>query len=284
MGRTLHYEISYDDAQKMKDSDWNAIHALAEQYQRNHEWSCESVDLDPYSYYPRWRKWFSDSQLPDNEKAWGFLNALYDKLRSEGKTHTQAVKVMLQRKLIALHRRPKGEHWMTDADGTKHYADGSVSAFTKVRDNEYDALFVLRFVLDVSRLVPAVTVTIKDEGHFLLCPLRIRAGKAQPDQAGITESLDYWQKEEAKKAGFISSWCSEKYENFKVFSTWSTNEWGEPDTFCRRVDPKHFAEFQSGKTQNLEIGDPALVEKMTVGIAEIMKEFSGDYYKATGQM
>lgn len=74
-------------------------------------------------------------------------------------------------------------------------AEGMLTGFTKVGDDEWNAFLIVRFLEWVSRLAPEVDVRVSDEGEFILAGALIcRAGTWSLDMKRIREARRYWRK------------------------------------------------------------------------------------------
>lgn len=181
MGRTLHFTAKTVNGKPFTEKEINAMYETSMYYNSGEfkdVWTCENFFLDYYSYYPNWNK----LHLSDREKGWDTINAMYDRLRSEGKTHTQACKEMLARKMICLHG---------GLDGVKA---NQTSSFTKTQGNEYNSMLVYLALCAISQKAPNLIITLHDEGDYLLCNLIIRQGKVMPDFADLQDDVNRWSK------------------------------------------------------------------------------------------
>lgn len=69
--------------------------------------------------------------------------------------------------------------------------------FTKVADDEWNAVLIARFVTWLSRRLPTATVTLHDEGGYLTPSYQIyRGGAAEPDPERLAESRSYLEEHE----------------------------------------------------------------------------------------
>ena len=66
------------------------------------------------------------------------------------------------------------------------------NGITKVRDDEWNAVLVLRYVQWLSRLVPEARVKVTDEGDYVLCgDLIFEAGEGRPDSVRIVRQCAF---------------------------------------------------------------------------------------------
>jgi hypothetical protein len=64
--------------------------------------------------------------------------------------------------------------------------------FTKVRDDEWNAVLVLRYVNWLSTLLPKAKIKVTDEGDYILCgDLIFEAGEARPDSVRIVRQYAF---------------------------------------------------------------------------------------------
>lgn len=73
-------------------------------------------------------------------------------------------------------------------------SDAPVQAygFTRVYDDEWNAVLVIRFVKWLSALLPQTTIRVHDEGDYVLCGhLIFEAGEERPDCVRIARQCDY---------------------------------------------------------------------------------------------
>ena len=162
MGRTLSYEIKKESNFNQKEMD--IMYNISMKYNSGKfedVWSCENFFLDPYNFYPVW------DRFPDmpTEKGW---ESVYENIKDQtnkGISRADAIKSLASDQQITLARQLPAMRF---------------SGFTKVQGNEYNALLVLLALSEISVLIPSATITLSDEGQFLLCPIRIKKGKAIP--------------------------------------------------------------------------------------------------------
>jgi hypothetical protein len=64
--------------------------------------------------------------------------------------------------------------------------------FTKVRDDEWNAVLIARFVIWLSRRIPTARITLHDEGDYLAPGYQIlRAGASELDHDRLAEQAEY---------------------------------------------------------------------------------------------
>jgi hypothetical protein len=297
MGRTLHYTATTANGKAFTEHEINAMYETSIYYNSGefkNVWTCENFFLDYYSYYPNW------DYFPENERntAWDKVIKMYEDLRREHFPHSNAVKIMLRKKVILLHG---------GLDGVKR---NEARGFTKTQGNEYNSMLVYLALCAISKKAPNLIIHLSDEGDYLLCPLYIRQGKVMPDFERLEENIDRWSKsllmpkiqedikdilegmpEEAiQEVGLNTSYsdCALKYfrEAIQKVKTiffilieqgLSGNElyvfnlrhrkpkdWFEPLLFSRAVDPNDF------RKDNKE------------GFTYIMSGFYGEYWNRNG--
>lgn len=72
--------------------------------------------------------------------------------------------------------------------------------FTKVADDEWNAVLITRFAMWVSRRLPTATVRLNDEGDYLTPGYqRLRAGAAELDHERLAENRAHLEKHDLRK-------------------------------------------------------------------------------------
>lgn len=176
MGRTLHYSITKERGMFSRQ-DKQAMIDIAEKYNSGtlkDIWSCENYYFIPYNYYPNWNGMFKDVN-PD--EAWKQINGKWKELVVQGKADIDIYEELHASKYIQLF---------------DHLDSNKYQGFTKVQGNELNALLVYHALIELSLAIPNTMIHLRDEGHFLFCPVNIRQGKAKPLFSEMKETLRYY--------------------------------------------------------------------------------------------
>lgn len=184
MGRTLHYEIKkesnftkkellkiygicqfYNSDTLLKDINDTFKTSLTEL------WSCENFWIGLGSYYPNWQHPLFTKER-GSEFAWNFIGAKKEELMKTLDYYDTLAK--LEKEGWIIEAIPKGN---------------TLNGFTKTQGNEFNSMLVLQALTDISNALPNVEIRLSDEGEFLLCPLKIKKGKALPLIDDLIENL-----------------------------------------------------------------------------------------------
>lgn len=176
MGRTIHYSISKSNPISAKD--FKAIAEVQEAYNRSFTWTCENLNLERLSWYPRWPGQFADSALPSDKR----IDEIYELIRDLMK-NGRSLYDLSKEKYIWIRR------------GGYLGKDYSASGFTKVRGDEWNACLVLRFLTWVSQRFPSLQIKVNDEGEFVLVGhIILQAGIPQVNQAEVEQQRAFLKK------------------------------------------------------------------------------------------
>jgi len=176
MGRSLSFEVDFgrsptveelellvrlgDGAQSVKTLGYDP---------KKFKWTCESFDLNPYAIHPNFAA-IPDSARKTKLAQWTAIYRKYWRQGPQDHAHTTLV-----------------------ADGLatwqhRHGPRSSLfSGYCKVEGNELNALWVFYSLVALSRGCPDAIVRCRDEGRFLRCPVRLKAGLAQIDFRELEE-------------------------------------------------------------------------------------------------
>ena len=77
--------------------------------------------------------------------------------------------------------------------------------FTKTQGNEFNSMLVLKALIEISKKLPKALIEISDEGEYLLCPLKIKNGKALPDIGDLVDSMKYYALKMLFSEGFAGN-------------------------------------------------------------------------------
>lgn len=169
MGRTLHYTLTFpaplqptelallericDNSRKVRPMGYDP---------KEFDWTCENFGIDPYDHYPHWENL---KKLNPDKPQEAFTRA-FTALKKIGHARGAALEQMAKEGLLT---------WVN----TGGPAATSMRGFTKVQGNELNAMWVVYTLLTISRAFPKALITCHDEGRYLRCPIRMRAGLAQ---------------------------------------------------------------------------------------------------------
>ncbi len=262
MGRTLHFSLRSNPSVKITEANWNKIDKLTNFFNKNFKWTCENLCFSTLDYYPRWRNWFKDSRIPDDDNtARDVINKLYKDLETKGRTKVQVLKELHRRKLIAFH---------TDNDKLNLQ---EARGFCKVAGNEWNALLVTVWLAEVSKILPENEFMLHDEGKFLKADIIIKNGKACPNIKKLLESIN-WYADKVEKGEYVEAYRKHLNDAQAALKEFKDCGWREISHFCRPVNPADFNEHPefNGVVINMEDG------KTNGGGREIMSGFYGEYY------
>lgn len=185
MGRTLHYTISKENGKNFTKKEKTAFDTINSKYNHGieHVWTCENFYIDPYLIRPT-----MDGKLkavkgnkdlmkknPHDVSPFEILDELEEQKRKEDPSKpTMTIQEELMKE--GLVEGPKGKA-------------SFIKGFTKVQGNELNALMVLTALVHLSKMAPKLEIELSDEGEFLLCPLKIKEGKAIPKVKELVQDL-----------------------------------------------------------------------------------------------
>ncbi len=196
MGRTLHYSILKTKHSELTEEQYVALFDLERKFNREYNWTCENVGFNIYSYFPNWQhktiidirnrtKPEKNNVFSGSDNVWSYLTIQFEELL--GTEYDQAP----SDKLISAIKKLQERGLISFAKDV--LSDDYVRGFTKVSSNELNAIQVVKFVLEASKLVPDKEFVLDDEGDCLYCPLLIKNGLAKPDKIRMTANLEYWK-------------------------------------------------------------------------------------------
>lgn len=186
MGRTLHYNIKKDKG-SFTGSELAIMFEISERYNSNELlkdintaygsdlkelWTCESFWLGIGSFYPNW-KTFENSDI---NNPWEFINKKIEELEKT-MSFIDAV----------FHMKKEGHILFYDENYKNEF-----HGFTKVQGNEFNSLLVYKALIEISKRIPKATLTVRDEGGVLFCPLTIKNGLVLPDVAKLVDKIQYY--------------------------------------------------------------------------------------------
>jgi len=175
MGRTIHYTIKSDTIFTKKNLE--TLRETSLRYNSgNYEnvWTCENFFCDPFEYYPNWDNPIIKHISNNNKNVWDFISKKLETLYKEH-SHLDALKILSKKGLI---------------NGNFSTRRKEIGGFTKTQGNEFNSLLVYLALIEISLAIPKSTITIHDEGEFLLCNVTLRNGKAVPDINDLRDDVE----------------------------------------------------------------------------------------------
>ena len=182
MGRTLHFDIKKDNG-NFSIKELKIMHEVSEFYNSKEFlkdinkayktklkeiWTCENFWVGA-DFFPNWKN--ENFANKHSDFVWDFINKEIEKLENKGMHYVDAVKVLHDKKMV----------------NCSNFGSNEVHGFVKTQGNEFNSLLVLKALVQISKKLPKVTITLRDEGRFLLCELIIKQGKVLPN---IQEKMD----------------------------------------------------------------------------------------------
>jgi len=126
-------------------------------------WTCENFWLSPLDYYPNWNMFKGRSA----EEVHKIIDDFIATKKDNGIDKIDAVAELEKNGLIIFFH-------------DKGLKTNEIRGFTKVQGNEFNSMLILKTLVQLSKQIPKATIEISDEGKYLLCPLKIKNGKALP--------------------------------------------------------------------------------------------------------
>lgn len=171
MGRTLHYDIKKDNGSFTK-KEVQTITDISKKYNSGKfkdVWTCENFYANPYDYFPNWGK------FEQREKGWDIVAKLFAEGKKKGEDE------------ITTTLRLKKEGYINFHDASYKT---SCHGFVKVQGNEFNAYLVYYILLEISKALKSVTITLSDEGSFLYLPVIMKGGKVNVDFQDYRETIN----------------------------------------------------------------------------------------------
>jgi len=226
-GRTLHYSIV--NSSEITDEEKDTIYTCSQSMNTGvfeNVWTCENFFLDPYAFYPNWKK----EELKDinGESGWDIINKMYFQRMKENKgNRSKVLKGMEKEGWIGFH----------DKD--------IIRGFTKVQGNEYNSLLVLSGLLFISLQTKAI-ISLCDEGRFLYAGITIKDGLVKIDKKDYEDDKQHWKEE-----GWLESNYEGMADDVKVIDKLLKEHpsWMKSDLAHRKVNPADFSDKNIKKSQ-----------------------------------
>jgi hypothetical protein len=239
MGRTIHLTVEKKES-KFTDKELKAMLDVTTKFNSGkfkNVWTCENYWLDAYSYFPNWQNPLY-IRLDNQTKIWKDVNKRMDELQKKGMHQYDATKQLLKEGYVRLH-----------GELPKH----KVHTFCKVQGNELNALLVLQATIETSKLIPKAELNLSDEGEFLLCPLKIKNGKAIPMVSDLIDSIKYYAFRMILSKGFKGNVLKKLDYKAKDFKHEFMMDSGIENTYG------DMTEYVNEKLRNLKLIETALL-------------------------
>jgi hypothetical protein len=191
MGRTINYAFKKEGGKKFTDSEIETFIQVRNKYATGKfagVWSCESFYPEPINYFPNWNgvkaydiKLIQRQELNNGD---GYDYMTYIEKKVEELMKGMEVKVGYKdiyspkKKLsrVEAYKLIAKNGWITiDNEDLKE-----IRGFVKVQGNEFNAALTFMAIKELTMLMPNIEARMSDEGEFLLCPIRLKQGKAIP--------------------------------------------------------------------------------------------------------
>jgi len=194
MGRTLNYKITKEKSNFNK-KELEKIYDVCKYYNSDdlltdinstfksdlkELWTCEDFWIGLGNFYPDWH----NNPIWNRTTGWDAIHKRFDELKDL--SYYDQLKILQDEKLI-IDGIPK----------TKQ-----LRGFTKTQGNELNSMLVLQALITISNKLPNATITISDEGEYLMCPLTIKKGLALPNVKDLLEYIQYYSQKMLFSKGF----------------------------------------------------------------------------------
>jgi len=152
MPRALRYYVDDTPANTIANAAWADIARLQHWYNSEFIWSCDRLGLKRYILFPNYDR---IPDMPYHTAKYHFRKRLLAK-KIELKDEVAAVKAMEEEGLFTVRWGGVRDHSIA-------------SGITHVADNEFNAYLLCEFLLKCSTIARGTTLTVEDEGQFILC-------------------------------------------------------------------------------------------------------------------
>ncbi len=200
MARKIYYKILDDGINRLADDEWEEIARLQRWYNSEFVWTAGRLGLKRYVVFPN----ISD-ELQRNDEIWETVNLRRRELRSLGLSEQEIISHLEHEGLVVVK-----------AGG--YFDDCLASGFTRVAGNEFNAYLVCDFLVKVSRIAPAASLTVIDEGEFIKAgSVRLKNGSAFVYSTG-SKPKDFLDAI-VQNRHLFSVVDAAKYDNYPVYRT-----------------------------------------------------------------
>ena len=149
MSRRLIYKIEDRPEYFVTDEEWDEVKRLQHWYNSEFLWTTGKLAFKRFLVFPNLEE-FTGLDTP----IWQLIDERTKKLRAQGLSEYELIAQLERDHLISVK-------W------GGYFDECLASGFTRVADNEWNALLVCDFLLKVSTLLPHLTIEIRDEGRFV---------------------------------------------------------------------------------------------------------------------
>lgn len=208
MGRTIKTIFKREGNTKFSDKEIEAIVGVVNKYNSGklgNTWHCDSFCPKPIDFIVDWNgkkgmetKMILRQQLGNGD---GYVWSDYIEKKIEELMKGKEIKIgekcpspfvyNSEKKVysrVAATKMLVKEGWISFVNEN---VGGEFYEFVKVQGNEFNAMLVFLACKEISILVPKAEIFIKDEGEFLLCPIRMCNGKAIPVLSEMQEQMQH---------------------------------------------------------------------------------------------
>ena len=202
MGRTINYTFKKEGGKTFTDQELESFIQVRKKYNTGNlanVWSCESFYPEPINFDPNWegkRKYEINLILKQElNNGNGYDYNFYIEKKVEDLMQGKAIKIGYEHEYSFDKKLSREEAFKLLAKEEWIYITNEdlkeIHGFVKVQGNEFNAALVYLAVKELTVLIPTTEVIISDEGEFLLCPIKMKQGKAIPL---LNEMLEHMQK------------------------------------------------------------------------------------------
>jgi len=234
MSRTLHYGVVGEFTPDEKQS--YSIFQLIHEYNELYEWTAEKLELSTVRIYPN----FDVLLVKDWNEAESVIFEHIQKLTEKKVGFFEVISQLEQKSIIKTQKMDR------------------LRGFTKVSSNEFNAHVVIKFIVEVSKLIHEQTFYLIDEGYALYCPLNIQNGFAKPYLEEITKFINSNNQQS-------DTHTTSKLNYYKKLVE-SDFEFGDVNSYIRPIKD------QSYLLERAEFKSILIPEKNISEIAQIMDE------------
>jgi hypothetical protein len=202
MGRTINYKFTREGNTKFTDQEIETFIQVRTKYTTGkfaEVWTCDAFYPEPINFFPHWDgtkkieiKIILREEL-NNGDGYDYCSYIENKVEGlmQGKpiklgyTHEYSFDKKLSR--FEAYKILAKEEWVIINNTDLKTIHGSV----KVQGNELNAALTYFALKELTMLIPKAEVKITDGGEFLLCPVRMKQGKAIPVLEDMLEQMQH---------------------------------------------------------------------------------------------